>query len=151
ETGRGMTQQTRATRARSTLRRIQSSPSKVQARNDAKFAGKVQRPCDVNSPGLTCQPGCRSYRNLRFAPGGRSGLTESGTRTCHNRGDRHIARRPMKLTPDRGGPRINEGIDTPNIQLIDATGNNVGVVGIADALARAAEAGLDLVEISPNS
>ena len=57
----------------------------------------------------------------------------------------------MKLTPDRGGPRINEGIDTPNIQLIDATGNNVGVVGIADALARAAEAGLDLVEISPNS
>jgi translation initiation factor IF-3 len=57
----------------------------------------------------------------------------------------------MKLTPDRGGPRINEGIDTPNIQLIDATGNNVGVVAIADALARAAEAGLDLVEISPNS
>ncbi len=36
-------------------------------------------------------------------------------------------------------------------QLIDATGNNVGVVGITDALARAAEAGLDLVEISPNS
>ena len=57
----------------------------------------------------------------------------------------------MKLTPDKGGPRINEGIDTPNIQLIDATGNNVGVVAIGDALARAAEAGLDLVEISPNS
>ena len=37
----------------------------------------------------------------------------------------------MKLTPDRGGPRINEGIDTPNIQLIDATGHNVGVVAIA--------------------
>ena len=51
----------------------------------------------------------------------------------------------------QGGPRINEGIDTPNIQLIDATGNNVGVVAIGDALARAAEAGLDLVEISPNS
>jgi translation initiation factor IF-3 len=62
-----------------------------------------------------------------------------------------IARRPMKLTPNREGPRINEGIDTPNIQLIDATGTNVGVVAIADALARAAEAGLDLVEISPNS
>jgi translation initiation factor IF-3 len=57
----------------------------------------------------------------------------------------------MKLTPDRGGPRINEGIETPNIQLIDATGHNVGVVAITDALARAAEAGLDLVEISPNS
>jgi translation initiation factor IF-3 len=57
----------------------------------------------------------------------------------------------MKLAPEKGGPRINEGIDTPNIQLIDATGNNVGVVAIADGLARAAEAGLDLVEIAPNS
>jgi translation initiation factor IF-3 len=45
----------------------------------------------------------------------------------------------MKLTPDRGGPRINEAIDTPTIQLIDATGDNI------------AEAGLDLVEIAPNS
>ena len=57
----------------------------------------------------------------------------------------------MKLTPNREGPRINEMIDLPQIQLIDATGDNVGVVAIADALARAAEAGLDLVEISPNS
>ncbi|HSD93569.1 MAG TPA: translation initiation factor IF-3 [Methyloceanibacter sp.] len=62
-----------------------------------------------------------------------------------------MVRRPTKLSPDRGGPRINEGIDTPNIQLIDATGQNVGVVSIADGLARAAEAGLDLVEIAPNS
>jgi translation initiation factor IF-3 len=35
--------------------------------------------------------------------------------------------------------------------LIDATGHNVGVVSIDEALARAAEAGLDLVEIAPNS
>ena len=42
-------------------------------------------------------------------------------------------------------------IDLPQIQLIDATGHNLGVVPIAEALARAAEAGLDLVEISPNS
>src|SRR5688500_19272518 len=42
-------------------------------------------------------------------------------------------------------------IDLPNIQLIDGTGINIGVIPIADALARAAEAGLDLVEISPNS
>jgi len=34
----------------------------------------------------------------------------------------------MKLTPDRGGPRVNEGIDIPNIQLIDAGGTNLGVV-----------------------
>ncbi|MGA9444204.1 MAG: translation initiation factor IF-3 [Methyloceanibacter sp.] len=57
----------------------------------------------------------------------------------------------MKLAPNRGGPRTNEGIDTPEIQLIDVSGENVGVVEIEDALARASEAGLDLVEISPNT
>jgi len=48
-----------------------------------------------------------------------------------NRGERDIVRRPTKLAPEKGGPRINEGIDIPNIQLIDATGNNVGVVATA--------------------
>lgn len=57
----------------------------------------------------------------------------------------------MKMAPNRGGPRTNEGIDTPEIQLIDVSGENVGVVEIEDALARASEAGLDLVEISPNT
>ena len=57
----------------------------------------------------------------------------------------------MKLTPNRVGPRVNEGIDTPKIQLIDAAGDNIGEVLIADALERALDAGLDLVEISPNS
>ncbi len=57
----------------------------------------------------------------------------------------------MKLTPNREGPRVNEGIDTPKIQLIDAAGDNIGEVLIADALERALDAGLDLVEISPNS
>src|SRR6516225_2316379 len=70
---------------------------------------------------------------------------------CRSRGERNIARRPTKLTPNREGPRINEGIETPNIQLIDATGHNIGVVSIAEGLARAVEAGLDLVEIAPNA
>ena len=70
---------------------------------------------------------------------------------CRSRGERNIARRPTKLTPNREGPRINEGIETPNIQLIDGTGHNIGVVSIAEGLARAVEAGLDLVEIAPNS
>jgi translation initiation factor IF-3 len=63
----------------------------------------------------------------------------------------NIVRRPTKLTPNREGPRINEGIDTTEIQLIDATGHNLGVVPIAEGIARALEAGLDLVEIAPNS
>jgi translation initiation factor IF-3 len=70
---------------------------------------------------------------------------------CQERGEQHIVRRPTKLAPSREGPRVNEGIDVPNIQLIDATGNNIGVVPIAEGLARAVEAGLDLVEIAPNS
>ena len=37
------------------------------------------------------------------------------------------------------------------VRLIDETGENHGVVSIDDALRRAVEAGLDLVEISPNN
>ncbi len=57
----------------------------------------------------------------------------------------------MKLTPNREGPRVNEAIDSPQIQLITADGDNIGVVSIEDGIARAIEAGLDLVEIAPNS
>ncbi len=39
----------------------------------------------------------------------------------------------------------------PDVRLIDHEGNQVGVVHTADALARAEEAGMDLVEISPNA
>ena len=39
----------------------------------------------------------------------------------------------------------------PEVRLIDAEGEQVGVVSIADALQRAEESGLDLVEISPNA
>jgi len=39
----------------------------------------------------------------------------------------------------------------PEVRLIDAEGEQVGVVPIADALQRAQDGGLDLVEISPNA
>ena len=59
----------------------------------------------------------------------------------------------MRAAPTREatGPRMNDGIRVREVRLIDQTGQNVGVVGIADALARAVEAGLDLVEISPDA
>ena len=38
----------------------------------------------------------------------------------------------------------------PNVRLIDDEGNNFGVISTSDALDRAADAGLDLVEVSPN-
>ena len=46
---------------------------------------------------------------------------------------------------------MNERIRAPEIRLIGADGENVGVVTPARALAMAEEAGLDLVEISPNA
>ena len=53
--------------------------------------------------------------------------------------------------PVKDGPRVNEGITTVSVRLIDETGNNVGVVRTEDAIQRAEDVGLDLVEISPNS
>jgi translation initiation factor IF-3 len=46
---------------------------------------------------------------------------------------------------------MNEEIRAANVRLIEQTGQNVGVVATSDALARATEAGLDLVEISPDA
>ncbi len=57
----------------------------------------------------------------------------------------------MGATPSREGPRVNEEITAQSIRLIDAEGEQVGVVTRDDALNRAFEAGLDLVEISPNA
>ena len=57
----------------------------------------------------------------------------------------------MNLTPSREGPRVNEDIAVAEVRLIDETGENVGVVSKADALDRALDAGMDLVEISPGA
>jgi len=53
---------------------------------------------------------------------------------------------------NRGGPsnRINEQIRLTPILLIDEDGNKIGVISNRDALAKAREVGLDLVEVSPN-
>lgn len=63
-----------------------------------------------------------------------------------------IARRPHNAPPQRDtGPRINDRIRAPEIRLIGADGENVGVVSPARAMQMAEEAGLDLVEISPTA
>ena len=48
-------------------------------------------------------------------------------------------------------PRINDRIRTPQIRLINYTGEQIGVVDIEAALAMADEIGLDLVEIAPDA
>ena len=57
----------------------------------------------------------------------------------------------MNLTPTRDGPRVNEEINSLRVRLVDERGQMLGVVPRNDALARAIEAGLDLVEVSPNA
>jgi translation initiation factor IF-3 len=51
----------------------------------------------------------------------------------------------------KDGPRINEEIRTDLVQLIDQNGQNLGSIPVDSALQKAQEAGLDLVEIAPNS
>src|SRR3984957_13077867 len=62
-------------------------------------------------------------------------------------------RRPSTQPPPvaKDGPRINEEIRVREGQLIDKDGANHGVTEINAAIAMAQEAGLDLVEIAPNS
>jgi translation initiation factor IF-3 len=57
--------------------------------------------------------------------------------------------RPVQ--PQKDGPRSNAEITVPEVQLINAEGENIGVVKTDDAIAMAMEAGMDLVEIAPNS
>ncbi|NNK78645.1 MAG: translation initiation factor IF-3 [Litoreibacter sp.] len=63
-----------------------------------------------------------------------------------------MARRPHNAPPVREtGPRVNDRIRADEIRLIGAEGENVGVVTPARAMEMADDAGLDLVEISPNA
>ncbi|WP_424934291.1 translation initiation factor IF-3 [Amaricoccus macauensis] len=63
-----------------------------------------------------------------------------------------MARRPHNAPPTRDtGPRVNDRIRAPEVRLIGAEGENIGVISPDKAMMLAADAGLDLVEISPNA
>ena len=47
-------------------------------------------------------------------------------------------------------PRVNNKIRSNEVQLITHEGENIGVVPIGEAINRAQEVGLDLIEIAPN-
>jgi translation initiation factor IF-3 len=52
--------------------------------------------------------------------------------------------------PVREGPRVNEDIQAAQVRLIDEHGEQLGIVSTRDAISRAADAGLDLVEVAGN-
>jgi translation initiation factor IF-3 len=53
--------------------------------------------------------------------------------------------------PERDTTRINERIRVPEVRLIDENGEQVGVIPTSEALEKAREKDLDLVEVAPNS
>ena len=55
------------------------------------------------------------------------------------------------IAKNNNEPRINELIRVARVRLIDENGNQAGIVAIEDALVRAANTGLDLVEIAENA
>ena len=95
----------------------------------------------LRSPFLTCQ---------RFVP---ILPKPVGTGAPQQHEESRAIRRPMR-TPQpvqKDGPRLNEEIRSREVQLIDQNGANHGVVETQIALAKAVEAGLDLVEIVPTN
>lgn len=47
--------------------------------------------------------------------------------------------------------RVNQQIRVPEVNLIDEAGENIGIIPISEALSRAEEIGLDLVEVNPTA
>jgi translation initiation factor IF-3 len=62
-----------------------------------------------------------------------------------------IPRRFDRRPPERDTTRINDRIRVSEVRLIDENGEQVGVVPTAQALDRARESDLDLVEIAPTA
>ena len=73
--------------------------------------------------------------------------------SCTFPGDCTIARGRFRPQPKETGKRlrINDQIRISPVRLIDEEQNPVGVVELDDAKARATDAGLDLVEVSPGT
>jgi translation initiation factor IF-3 len=56
----------------------------------------------------------------------------------------------QRKTKDRG-PRSNNRISSPEVQVIGSDGDNLGILNTNEAISMAKEQGLDLIEIAPNA
>ena len=56
----------------------------------------------------------------------------------------------QKRTKDRG-PKSNSRISSPEVQVIGSDGNNLGILNTNEAINKAKNEGLDLIEIAPNA
>ena len=55
------------------------------------------------------------------------------------------------MPPTIDGPRINSDIRAPKVRCIDPEGEQLGVLDTHDAISKAEDFGLDLVEVQPNA
>src|ERR1044071_6130753 len=62
-----------------------------------------------------------------------------------------VPRRFDRQPPERDTTRINERIRVPEVRLIDETGQQVGIMRTQDALRRAQDKDLDLVEVAADA
>ena len=62
-----------------------------------------------------------------------------------------VPRRFDRRPPERDTTKVNERIRAPRVRLIGADGEQLGILDTPDALKRAQESDLDLVEVAPNS
>ena len=56
----------------------------------------------------------------------------------------------QKRTKDRG-PKSNNRISSPEVQVIGSDGSNLGILNTNEAINKAKNEGLDLIEIAPNA
>ena len=56
----------------------------------------------------------------------------------------------QRRTKDRG-PKSNNRINSPEVQVINSSGENLGILNTNEAISMAKEEGLDLIEIAPNA
>ena len=49
------------------------------------------------------------------------------------------------------GPRFNNRITSPEVQVINSDGENLGVLNLQEAISKAKQENLDLIEIAPNA
>ena len=56
----------------------------------------------------------------------------------------------QRRTKDRG-PRSNNRISSPEVQVIGTDGENLGVISTNEAISIARNKGLDLIKIDPNA
>jgi translation initiation factor IF-3 len=107
------------------------------------------RVCGCAPSSGSCCPD-RGEGSARFAPG------PFFVRRCQRRAEGPTGRQQREINRLQEDsisvePRINDRIRVPEVRLVGAEGEQIGIVAIGEALRLAQEADLDLVEVAPDA